>query len=141
MFTTSILEHVKGPKSHHNSLTRAYDAHNSTYAPMQQQQQSSEHEQRSNHDNDDDDWGEDTSDAAVEARLKGLSDAAKTLMLSEDQEKPEQDRIDIFYTFVKVLDACAFGLVLLCVCMYVSVYVRVCVSLCVCVCTYYSHSV
>lgn len=50
---------------------------------------------------DDDDWGEDTSEAAVQKRMLELSDAAKTLALSEDVEKTPQERIDIFYTLVK----------------------------------------
>lgn len=55
------------------------------------------------HDEDDDDWGEDTSDAAVQARKEGLSSAAKNLTISDDLEKSQQERIDIFYSFVQVL--------------------------------------
>ena len=54
-------------------------------------------------DDDDVEWGEDTSDAAVAQRMKDLSDAAKNLAISEDIEKTPQERIDIFYSYVKVL--------------------------------------
>lgn len=50
---------------------------------------------------DDDDWGEDTSDAAVKARMEALSGAAKTLTISDDLEKTPQERVDMFYSFVK----------------------------------------
>lgn len=49
----------------------------------------------------DDDWGEDTSDAAVQARMEALSGAAKSLMISDDLEKSYQERIDMFYSYVK----------------------------------------
>jgi translation initiation factor 5 len=49
----------------------------------------------------DDDWGEDTSDAAVKARMEALSGAAKTLTISDDLEKSAQERVDMFYSFVK----------------------------------------
>jgi translation initiation factor 5 len=49
----------------------------------------------------DDDWGEDTSDAAVKARMEALSGAAKTLTISDDLKKSAQERVDMFYSFVK----------------------------------------
>lgn len=52
-------------------------------------------------DDDDGDWGEDTSDAAVQARMEALSGAAKTMTISEDLEKTPQERVDMFYSFVK----------------------------------------
>lgn len=51
---------------------------------------------------DEDDWGEDTSDAAVQARFEAISGAAKTMTVCDDLEKSPQERIDIFYSFVKV---------------------------------------
>jgi len=51
---------------------------------------------------DEDDWCEDTSAAAVKARMEALSGAAKTMTISDDLEKTPQERVDIFYSFVKV---------------------------------------
>ena len=51
---------------------------------------------------DDEDWCEDTSDAAVQARMEALSGAAKVMTISDDLEKSQQERIDMFYSFVKV---------------------------------------
>jgi len=48
---------------------------------------------------DDDDWSVDVSEAAVRARQQDLSDGVKSLALTEDSEKPEKDRVDIFYKF------------------------------------------
>lgn len=48
-----------------------------------------------------DDWCEDTSAAAVKARMEALSGAAKTMTISDDLEKSPQERVDIFYSFVK----------------------------------------
>ena len=56
-------------------------------------------------DDDDEDWGEDTSEEAVQQRMQELSSAAKTLTINDDVEKPQQQRIDILYAFVKVSDA------------------------------------
>ena len=53
-------------------------------------------------DDEDVEWGEDTSDAAVARRMKDLSDAAKNLAISDDIEKTPQERIDMFYSYVKV---------------------------------------
>jgi len=52
---------------------------------------------------DDIDWGEDTSDAAVKARQEAeLSGATKNIVISDDLEKSAQERVDMFYSFVKV---------------------------------------
>jgi translation initiation factor 5 len=52
-------------------------------------------------DDDEDDWCEDTSAAAVRARMEELSGAAKTMTISDDLEKTPQERVDMFYSFVK----------------------------------------
>jgi len=52
-------------------------------------------------DDDDGDWCEDTSDAAVQARMEALSGAAKTMTISDDLEKSQQERVDMFYSYVK----------------------------------------
>ena len=52
---------------------------------------------------DDIDWGEDTSDAAVKARQEAeLSGATKNIVISDDLEKSAPERVDMFYSFVKV---------------------------------------
>lgn len=53
------------------------------------------------HDKDDDDWGEDVSDEAVAKRMKELTDAAKNMAMSDDLEKTANERMDLFYNFVK----------------------------------------
>lgn len=52
-------------------------------------------------DDPDDDWAEDTSEDAKARRLEALTSGAKGLMLDDDLEKSEQERMDIFYNFVK----------------------------------------
>lgn len=52
-------------------------------------------------DEDDVDWGEDTSDAAVQQRMEELTSAAKVMTMSEDIEKTQQERVDLFYNFIK----------------------------------------
>lgn len=49
----------------------------------------------------DDDWSVDTSEDAVAKRLEALTDGAKVITLNDDLEKTQQERLDIFYTFVK----------------------------------------
>lgn len=50
---------------------------------------------------DDDDWGEDVSDEAVRKRMQELTDAAKVMAMSDDLEKTANERMDLFYAFVK----------------------------------------
>lgn len=50
---------------------------------------------------DDGDWSADVSEAAVRARMQDLTAGAKTMTISDDLEKSEKERIDIFYEFVK----------------------------------------
>ncbi|XP_039293304.1 eukaryotic translation initiation factor 5 [Nilaparvata lugens] len=47
------------------------------------------------------DWAVDVSEEAVRARLQDLTDGAKGLTISDDLEKSEKERMDIFYTAVK----------------------------------------
>lgn len=57
-----------------------------------------------NGDEDDDDdanWTVDVSEEAVRARMQDLTDGAKNITISEDTEKSDKERIDIFYEFVK----------------------------------------
>ncbi|XKL66062.1 hypothetical protein PGB90_009482 [Kerria lacca] len=50
---------------------------------------------------DDDDWALDVSEEAVRARMQDLTDGAKGLTINDDLEKPEKERVDIFYAKVK----------------------------------------
>lgn len=46
-------------------------------------------------------WSADVSEEAVRARMHDLTDGAKTLTISDDTEKTEKERMDLFYEFVK----------------------------------------
>uniref|UniRef100_A0A8C1JHU0 Eukaryotic translation initiation factor 5 n=1 Tax=Cyprinus carpio TaxID=7962 RepID=A0A8C1JHU0_CYPCA len=50
---------------------------------------------------DDDDWAEETTEEAQRRRMEEISDHAKNLTLSEDLEKTLEERVNIFYNFVK----------------------------------------
>lgn len=54
-----------------------------------------------NADDDDEDWGEDTNEDAVRKRMDQLSAGAKSLMLNDDLEKSQEERINIFHKFVE----------------------------------------
>jgi len=65
---------------------------------------SDEGEQDENEDDwgeDEVDWGEDTSEDAVRKRMEALSGNLGGLVIDNDIEKPEVDRINIFHQFVK----------------------------------------
>lgn len=53
-------------------------------------------------DDEDEDWAEETTEEAQRRRMEEISDHAKNLTLSEDLEKPLEERVDLFYNFVKV---------------------------------------
>lgn len=54
-------------------------------------------------DNEDEDvnWTVDTSEEAVRARMQDLTDGAKNMTISDDIDKTEKERLDIFYEMVK----------------------------------------
>lgn len=53
-------------------------------------------------DGDDDvNWTVDTSEEAVRARMQDLTDGAKNITVSDDFDKTEKERLDIFYELVK----------------------------------------
>lgn len=52
-------------------------------------------------DDDDEDWGEDTNEDAVRKRMDQLSAGAKSLMLNDDLEKTQDERLQIFFEFVE----------------------------------------
>ncbi|XP_028162112.1 eukaryotic translation initiation factor 5 isoform X2 [Ostrinia furnacalis] len=58
-------------------------------------------------DDDDDNWTVDVSEAAVRARMQDLTEGAKSMTVSEDSEKNEKQRMDLFYAFLKARAAAA----------------------------------
>lgn len=52
-------------------------------------------------DDDDTNWTADISEEAVRARMQDLTDGAKCMTVSDDAEKTEKERLDIFYEFLK----------------------------------------
>ncbi|CAK9828022.1 Eukaryotic translation initiation factor 5 [Anthophora retusa] len=50
---------------------------------------------------DDDNWAVDVSEEAVRARLQDLTDGAKGMTITDDLEKTEKERMDMFYKLVK----------------------------------------
>lgn len=50
----------------------------------------------------DEDWAEETTEEAQRRRMEEISDHAKNLTLSDDLEKPLEERVNLFYNFVKV---------------------------------------
>lgn len=50
---------------------------------------------------DDVNWTVDTSEEAVRARMQDLTDGAKNMTVSDDFDKTEKERLDIFYELVK----------------------------------------
>ena len=53
-------------------------------------------------DDEDEDWAEETTEEAQRRRMEEISDHAKNLTLSDDLEKPLEERVNLFYNFVKV---------------------------------------
>lgn len=51
----------------------------------------------------DDDWSADTSEEAVQKRMGNLSSGVKGLALTDDTEKTQEERFNLFYSFVKVI--------------------------------------
>ncbi|KAI8034716.1 eukaryotic translation initiation factor 5 [Drosophila gunungcola] len=54
-----------------------------------------------NKEEDDEGWSVDVSKEAIRARLQDLTDGAKGMTISDDYDKTEKERIDIFYELVK----------------------------------------
>ncbi|KAF9414929.1 hypothetical protein HW555_007320, partial [Spodoptera exigua] len=60
-----------------------------------------EKEKEAADDDDDGCWTVDVSEAAVRARMQDLTEGAKSMTVSEDSEKNEKQRMDIFYSYLK----------------------------------------
>lgn len=54
-----------------------------------------------NDEEDNEKWATDVSDAAVRARRQDLTDGAKSMTMSDDLERTEKERMDMFYKLVK----------------------------------------
>ena len=75
----------------------------------QEQSENTENEQSNNgnnetineEDDDDDNWTVDVSEAAQKERMKELSMGVKSLAVDDDIEKSENDRLNIFFEYVK----------------------------------------
>ncbi|KAK2863995.1 hypothetical protein Q7C36_003149 [Tachysurus vachellii] len=52
-------------------------------------------------DDDDEDWAEETTEEAQRRRMEEISEHAKGLTLSDDLEKSLEERVNLFYNFVK----------------------------------------
>ncbi|XP_072558758.1 eukaryotic translation initiation factor 5-like isoform X2 [Paramormyrops kingsleyae] len=52
-------------------------------------------------DDDDDDWAEETTEEAQRRRMEEISSHAKNLTLSDDLDKTLEERVNLFYNFVK----------------------------------------
>jgi len=63
---------------------------------------SDDNENGDDYDDDEADWGEDVSDEAVTQRMKELSGGLGGLVIDNDLEKSEEERINIFYKFVVI---------------------------------------
>lgn len=57
---------------------------------------------RKDGDDDDEDWAEETTEEAQRRRMEEISEHAKGLTLSDDLEKSVEERVNLFYNFVKV---------------------------------------
>ncbi|XP_039756762.1 eukaryotic translation initiation factor 5 [Pararge aegeria] len=95
-----------GPAANGNHDGENHDGKNESDAPVTPttpNPKSSKKEKAKAADDDDDDgnWTVDVSEAAVRARMQDLTEGAKSMTLSEDSEKNEKQRMDIFYSFLK----------------------------------------
>ena len=52
-------------------------------------------------DDDDDDWGDADTEEAKAARMRELGDAVKKLTMTEDLEKPEEERMRMFAEYLQ----------------------------------------
>lgn len=62
-----------------------------------------QNDKKNEEDEDDDDanWTTDVSEEAVRARMQALTDGVKQITVSEDTEKTEKQRLDLFYEYLK----------------------------------------
>ncbi|XP_022113160.1 eukaryotic translation initiation factor 5 isoform X2 [Pieris rapae] len=92
-----------GPAANGNHDGEA-DAKNESDAPITPTAPNPRKEKKEKKKDDDDDdgnWTVDVSEAAVRARMQDLTEGAKSMTVSEDSEKNEKQRMDLFYSFLK----------------------------------------
>lgn len=89
--------------AHGESLTKKKDRKKGDAKDEKNGDDDKEGAANSNEDeDDDDDWApEDVSEEAIKARMEALSGGLGGLVIDNDMEKPEADRINIFHKFVK----------------------------------------
>jgi len=82
------------------SVTNKKDRKSKDKAKDGKKEGSDDNENVDDYDDDDADWGEETSEEAVRQRMEALSGGLGGLVIDNDLEKSEEDRINIFYKFV-----------------------------------------
>lgn len=92
--TTIGVATTNGDRS--GSPENAHDANNSVDTIVAEPERNT-----ANDENDDDKWAVDVSEEAVRARLQDLTDGAKGMTISDDLDKTEKERMDMFYKLVK----------------------------------------
>lgn len=93
-----------GPGSNGNHDGHDGDAKNESEAPITPttpNPKSSKKDKKAADEDDDGHWTVDVSEAAVRARMQDLTEGAKCMTVSEDSEKNEKQRMDLFYAYLK----------------------------------------
>ncbi|XP_050344144.1 eukaryotic translation initiation factor 5 [Nymphalis io] len=93
-----------GPAANGNHDGDNHDAKNEGEVPVAPTVPNPKSKKKSKAVEDDDDdcnWTVDVSEEAVRARMQDLTEGAKSMTLSEDSEKNEKQRMDLFYSFLK----------------------------------------
>jgi len=94
---------TEGKRSKRSKKTDGGDSQNSNGDQSKDSDDLNNSKVSGNNDDDDDDaqWSTEVSEEAVRARMQDLSEGAKNITISEDTEKTEKQRMDIFYEYVK----------------------------------------
>ncbi|XP_046968209.1 eukaryotic translation initiation factor 5 [Vanessa cardui] len=93
-----------GPAANGNHDGDNHEAKNESEVPVTPTAPNPKSKKKSKAAEDDDDdcnWTVDVSEEAVRARMQDLTEGAKSMTLSEDSEKNEKQRMDLFYSFLK----------------------------------------
>lgn len=93
--TTTGIATTNGDRS--GSPENAHDTNNSVDMIVAEPSERN----TANNEEDDDKWAVDVSEEAVRARLQDLTDGAKGMTISDDLDKTEKERMDMFYKLVK----------------------------------------
>ncbi|KAJ2937470.1 hypothetical protein O0L34_g19176 [Tuta absoluta] len=107
---TSLTEGSRGKRSKRSGPTAANGNHDGENEAKNESEPATpttpapkSKKERAKQDDDDDDgnWTVDVSEAAVRARMQDLTEGAKSMTLTEDSEKNEKQRMDLFYAYLK----------------------------------------